>query len=181
MAEIIYRKTIDLDTLYNNPRFIKDGDFAILCKSIKDNPEHFEARPLILSDRTGLLVVIAGNMRLRAAIHLGIKSVPTILLSGLTEEKEKEIIIRDNINNGEWNFDDLEKDWSDLPLSEWGLDLPENTFGEKIEPEIKEVELTPFKKTHVLLSFSPEKLLELTELLEQIKNIPGVEYEQASN
>jgi ParB-like chromosome segregation protein Spo0J len=98
--EVIYRKLSDIKPLDNNPRKITKEQLETLKKSISENPEYFEARPIILSDRTGELVIIAGNQRYRACKELKFKEVPTILLSGLTEAKEREIIIRDNVNNG---------------------------------------------------------------------------------
>lgn len=56
-----YRSLKDLHKHPSNPRFIDDDDFKTLVASIKKNPDYFEARPLILSDRTGELVIIAGN------------------------------------------------------------------------------------------------------------------------
>jgi len=87
-----YRNVNELKKLPNNPRSIKDSSFQSLCKSLQDNPDYFEARPLILSDRTGTLIIIAGNQRYDAAKYIGLKQVPTVLLTGLTEEREKEII-----------------------------------------------------------------------------------------
>jgi len=117
-----YRSLKDLHKHPSNPRFIDDDDFKTLVASIKKNPDYFEARPLILSDRTGELVIIAGNQRFDAATYLKKKEVPTYLLSGLTEEREKEIAIRDNINNGQWDWDILHSDdWNSQPLEEWGL------------------------------------------------------------
>ena len=118
------RKISDLKKLPGNPRIIKDADFKKLCKSIKDNPDYFQARPLILSDRTGELVVIAGNQRLEACISLGIEDAPTFLLSGLTEKKEREVVIRDNVNNGSWNFDVLANEWDEIELGDWGVEIP---------------------------------------------------------
>ena len=92
-----YRKISELHKLPNNPRTIRNRDFEILCKSIQDNPDYFEARPLILSDRTGKLVIIAGNQRYEAAKHLKMNEVPTYLIENLTELREREIVIRDNI------------------------------------------------------------------------------------
>lgn len=120
-----YRKLKELKKLPNNPRIIRNKQFKTLCNSIRDNPEYFEARPCILSNRTGELVLIAGNQRYEAAKFLKLKEVPTHLIEGLTEIKEHEITIRDNINNGEWDMD-LLSGWDDLPLVEWGLDLPED-------------------------------------------------------
>ena len=132
-----YRKLKTLAKLENNPRLIKDKEFKTLCDSIRDNPKYFEARPLILSDRTGDLVIIAGNQRYEAANTLKMDEVPTYLIEGLTEEKEREIIIRDNINNGEFDMDLLSA-WDDLPLADWGLELPED-WGKADEPEQKDL------------------------------------------
>lgn len=137
-----YRKLEELKKLENNPRTISSKDFQILVKSIQDNPDYFEARPLLLSDRTGDLVIIAGNQRYDAAKAIGLKEVPTYLLHGLTEEREREIVIRDNINNGEWDMDKLAAEWSDLDLADWGLDLEieEDTqeIQEDVAPELDE-------------------------------------------
>ena len=117
-----YRKVTDLKLLENNPRTITEEQFDKLKKSIKDNKDYFEARPIILSDRTGELVVIAGNQRLKAAKALNIEEVPTFLLKGLTEQREKEIIIRDNVENGDWDYDILSSDWNVEDLNSWGID-----------------------------------------------------------
>jgi DNA modification methylase len=127
-----YRKLKDLKKLEGNPRIIRDKQFKTLCDSIRDNPKYFEARPVILSNRTGELVIIAGNQRYEAARFLKLKEVPTFLIEGLTDEKEKEITIRDNVSNGEWDFDALANGWDDLPLVDWGVDLPEDWL--KTEP-----------------------------------------------
>lgn len=128
-----YRKLTELAKLPNNPRTIKDDSFKSLCKSIQDNPDYFEARPVILSDRTGELVIIAGNQRYEAAKHLKLSTIPTHLLTGLTEEREREIIIRDNVANGEWDMD-LLADWDKVKLEEWGVDV----VWPVIEPEATE-------------------------------------------
>lgn len=125
MPEITYRKLKDLKLLNRNPREINDRQFQTLCTSLQNNPDYFEARPLILSDRTGEHVIIAGNMRHRAAKKIGLKEVPTILLPGLTEEREREIVIRDNVSNGSWDWDVLSADWEVDELAEWGLDVPD--------------------------------------------------------
>lgn len=118
---MIYRKLNELKKLPNNPRTIKKEDMERLKESIKNNPEYFEARPLILSNRTGENIILAGNQRFEAAKALGLSEVPTFLLEGLTEEKEKEIIIRDNVENGEWDFDLLANEWELDDLKDWGL------------------------------------------------------------
>ena len=125
-----YRKLTEIKKLPGNPRIIRDKQFKTLCDSIRDNPKYFEARPIILSDRTGSLVIIAGNQRYEAAKSLKLKEVPTFLIEGLDEAKEREIIIRDNISNGEFDMSALANEWSDLPLADWGVDLPEDWLNE---------------------------------------------------
>jgi hypothetical protein len=89
------------------------------------------------------MVIIAGNQRYEAAKFLKLKEVPTFLIEGLDEAKEREIIIRDNISNGEFDFDLLANGWDDLPLADWGVDLPEDWLNEPGEVEIQEDQSEP--------------------------------------
>jgi DNA modification methylase len=142
--EIVYRKLVDLKKLPNNPRTIKKDDMERLKKSIKDNPDYFEARPIILSNRTGDLVILAGNQRYEAAKALKMDEVPTFLLEGLTEAREREIIIRDNVRNGDWDMDALANEWDTQELTDWGVDInwdePEQEVVEDEAPEVNESE-----------------------------------------
>lgn len=174
-AQVIYRPLAELHELPGNPRTIKKDQFEKLKKSIADNADYFEARPLILSNRTGELVILAGNQRYKASKALGLKEVPTILLEGLTLEREREIIIRDNVENGEWNIDMLANEWNPDELIEWGVEIPDiMPQGEIIEdeaPEIREDEPAKSKLGEIYLlgnhrlmvgdSTKPEQLAEL--------------------
>lgn len=134
-AQVEYRAIADLKELPGNPRTIKKDQFEKLKTSIKDNADYFEARPIILSDRTGELVILAGNQRYKAAKAIGLKEVPTILLPNLTEEREKEIIIRDNLENGDWDWDALANEWDANMLDSWGVDLPTD-----LKPQLEIIE-----------------------------------------
>jgi DNA modification methylase len=107
-----------------NPRFIKDEKFIKLVKSIKDFPEMLKLRPIVVNSE---MVVLGGNMRLKACIEAGINEVPILIASDLTEDQQKEFIIKDNIGFGEWDWDILSSEWDASDLEEWGLDLPEYT------------------------------------------------------
>ena len=122
--QVEYRALSEIKPLDHNPRYIKTDDFERLCASVQNNADYFECRPIILSDRTGELVIIAGNQRYKAAQEVGLKEVPTILLHGLTEAKEKEIVIRDNVQNGKWDWDILSSEaWGSVDdLQDWGVD-----------------------------------------------------------
>ena len=119
--EVIYRKIADIHPLPDNPRKIDLEDLERLKESIRNNPDYLEAHPLVLFDRTGELIVIDGNQRLRACQEMGWEEVPTALLHGLTEEREQEIIIRANVNNGKWDIDKLLA-WNAEDLMNWGVD-----------------------------------------------------------
>jgi len=63
-------------------------------------------------------------MRLKACKEAGLKEVPVIFADSLTEEQQKEFIIKDNVGFGEWDWDQLANEWDAEELSEWGLDVP---------------------------------------------------------
>lgn len=119
---VIYRKLTDLEKLQWNPRTIKKEDMDRLIQSIKSFWV-IEWRPFLLSNRTGKLVIIWGNQRYEACKKLWIKEVPTHLIEWLTEEQEKEIIIRDNVSNGEWDMDLLANEWDTQSLIDWWVDI----------------------------------------------------------
>jgi len=105
----------------NNPRIIKDDKFKKLVQSIKEFPEMLELRPIVVNDD---MVVLGGNMRLKACKEAGLDKVPVIKASNLTEEQQKEFIIKDNVGFGEWDWNDLANNWETEKLQEWGLDIP---------------------------------------------------------
>ena len=116
----------------DNPRVIKDDKFDKLCKSIKEFPKMMELRPIIVDSN---MIILAGNMRLRALQHLGYKEIPDNWVkkaSDLTDEQKKEFIIKDNVGFGDWEWDMLANEWDVDQLKEWGLDLPE-WGGEELE------------------------------------------------
>ena len=83
-------------------------------------------RPIVIDDQG---VVLGGNMRLEALKALGHKEIPDEWVkraSELTEEQKREFIIKDNSAFGEYNWDLLANEWSDYPLADWGVDLPED-------------------------------------------------------
>jgi len=105
----------------NNPRIIKDEKFKQLVKSIQDFPEMLKLRPIVVNDN---MVVLGGNMRLKACKEAGIKEVYIIKANELSEEQQREFIVKDNVGYGEWDWAELANNWNTDKLEEWGLDLP---------------------------------------------------------
>jgi DNA modification methylase len=106
----------------NNPRTIKDDKFAKLVQSIREFPEMLRLRPIVVNDD---MVVLGGNMRLKACKEAGLKVVPIIKASDLTEDQQRQFIIKDNVGFGEWDWEMLANEWDADKLGEWGLDLPD--------------------------------------------------------
>jgi len=105
----------------NNPRIIKDDKFAKLVKSINEFPQMLKLRPIVVNDD---MVVLGGNMRLKACKEAGLKEIPIIKASELTEQQQKEFIVKDNVGYGEWDWNDLANNWDAEQLQDWGLDIP---------------------------------------------------------
>lgn len=115
----------------NNPRVIKDDKFAKLVKSINDFPEMLKLRPVVVNDD---MIVLGGNMRLKACKEAGLKQIPIIKASSLTPEQQREFIIKDNVGFGEWDWELIANEWDAEQVMEWGLDIPDF----KIEAEAQE-------------------------------------------
>ena len=120
------------------PRTIKDDNFAKLVKSIQDFPEMLEIRPIVVNAD---MMVLGGNMRLKACKEAGLKEVVIIVADNLSEDQQKEFLIKDNVSGGDWDFD-LLADWDSDQLEEWGLEVPE--FGaEELEAVEDDFDGTP--------------------------------------
>jgi hypothetical protein len=112
----------------NNPRIIKDDKFAKLVKSIKEFPDMLNVRPIVVNKD---MVVLGGNMRLKAIKEAGYKEV-AIEIVDWTEQQQKEFIVKDNVGYGEWDWEDLANNWDAEELTEWGLTIPNWSSGHDI-------------------------------------------------
>lgn len=135
----------------NNPRLIKDDKFKKLVKSLKELPIMLEKRPIIIDENN---IIIGGNMRHKAAKEAGLKEVPietftrddaernNIEAKKLNpdyidksyEEQVKEMVIKDNVSGGEWDWDSLANEWDAEELDAWGLDTPDWLAEKDFEP-----------------------------------------------
>lgn len=171
----------------NNPRIIKDDKFLSLVKSIKDFPEMIVKRPIVCVTDThdGKIYPIGGNMRLAAICEIGYKEIPdnwVLMADDWTEKQIKEFTIKDNISFGDWDYEDLKNNWNnDFQLNDWGIEYEFSDDLQKNNLTKKEIEIKPYKKTHILLSFPPNKILDLKPFIDKILEIEEVDYEQSSN
>jgi hypothetical protein len=145
----------------SNPRIIKDDKFKKLVKSIKEFPEMLNLRPIVVDKD---MVVLGGNMRLKACQAAGLTEVPIIVADQLTPEQQAEFIIKDNVGFGEWDWDILANEWDAALMTDWGLDiggfdLKAEEFGEEFS--LPDGDKSPFQQMTFTLA---------DEQAEQIKN-----------
>lgn len=133
LNKIQYTELDKIKTNPKNPRTIKKAQLDKLIKSIDDFPEMLELRPLVVDEN---MVVLGGNMRLKALRELKYTRVPYIQIEGLTEEQKEQFVIKDNVNYGDWDWDVLSTDWNLNNMDGWGLDIPSWVLDDDREPEI---------------------------------------------
>jgi hypothetical protein len=158
----------------NNPRIIKDDKFHKLVKSIKEFPKMLELRPIIVNDD---MIVLGGNMRLKACKEAGLKEIPVIKASELTEEQQREFIIKDNVGFGEWDWDMLANEWDNDQLIEWGLDLPGfDINADKLDTEftLPEGDKAPFQQ--MTFTLADEQAKQIKNAIADIKETEEYKY-----
>ena len=145
-------KITELKTNPDNPRFIKDDNFKKLVQSLKVLPIMLTKRPILVDENN---VILGGNMRYKAAQAAGMNEVPIerftredadennkiarvidpAYVDKTYEEQREEIIIKDNVSGGEWDWDMLANEWDSELLDDWGLDLPAQFGDEEVEED----------------------------------------------
>jgi len=181
----------------NNPRIIKNDKFKILKNSIRTMPGYMKLRPVIVDEN---MMVLGGNMRLKASIDLGKKEIWTDMFTqadcddmnkiAIEEERETKtyleycdaIIIKDNVSSGEWEWDILANDWDSVLLNEYGLDVWENQDDAIVEEDnfIRDIKAPTYEpkneKPKAQELFNTDKV---EELIDKIKPLRLSNMEQA--
>ena len=130
-----------MDGLPGNPRDIYKDEYEALTRSIQEDPEMLELRPLIVYPYEGRYIVIGGNMRLNVLRGMDVKEVPCCILSeSTTKEDLMAYTILDNVHAGDWS-DDLHEEWDAEELHSWDASYYEPVEIED-EPEEKMVTLS---------------------------------------
>ena len=143
----------------NNPRTIKDDKFFKLVQSLKDLPEMAKVRPVVVNQD---MVVLGGNMRLKAMKEAGWKEAPVEIVDW-DEEKQRQFIIKDNVGFGEWDWEMLANEWDAEQLEDWGLDIPAFDDPKELEAQEDEYEIPDEVQTDIVLGdlfeIGPHRLL----------------------
>ena len=112
--------------LPKNPRKWDDADEERTRKSIVEDKDFLEDRPLLVVPMDEVFVVFAGNLRREGSIKAKLTEVPCVVYYPENEddyETVKRRALKDNGSFGSWDFDLLASDWDNLPLADWGVPL----------------------------------------------------------
>jgi ParB-like chromosome segregation protein Spo0J len=172
--KILQTSIKDIKPNPSNPRLIKDDKFKKLVQSIKDFPEMLEMRPIVVNDDN---IVLGGNMRLKACQEAGLKVIPVIKASELSEEKQREFIIKDNVGFGEWDWQLIANEWDVDQVTEWGLDLPgfdlnPDNLGERFE--LDDGDKAPFQQ--MTFTLADEQASVIKNAIDHIKGTDEYKY-----
>ena len=113
-SEIVRLPIRDLLPHPKNPRKITQENLNRLCDSIRQNG-YWEHRPIAVEpaeDKLGKYYILDGNQRKKALGRLKRKDAPCMIYTELTDEERNDIILRSNINNGDWDLDMLQTDFA---------------------------------------------------------------------
>lgn len=170
-----------LEGISKNPRFLKESEHDKLKKSLIDSPEFLEYKPLMVyAMDNGNYVTICGNMRLRVANELRLDghsefdTIPCVVLKVDTPiEKIKEYAIKDNVQAGNWDWDELANgEWETDDLQNWGVDcsfLNTDEDDTDIDELFEDAQNTESKVKDIKLSVHIPQ--ELEDKVDEIKDI----------
>lgn len=163
--------TGQIEGLPKNPRILKDSKFIQLKNSIQEDPEMLGLRELIAYDNDNELIVICGNMRLKAMKELGIKEAQVKILPKDTPvQKLKAYTIKDNVGFGEHDWEQLANEWDVEELAHWGLDLPldfvgADEFGDEFS--LPDGDKSPFQQ--MTFTLADEQAVQIQNAIADIK------------
>lgn len=116
------KKLAEIKPNPKNPRIISEQKLKELARSLKEFPEMLYYRPIVVNKKG---VILGGNSRYYALLDLGYEEVPDEwIVEGKkfnSAKKERQFVIRDNINHGNWDFDVIANEWDPVEVTEWGL------------------------------------------------------------
>jgi hypothetical protein len=173
MTDVKVVKITEIKSNPNNPRIIKDDKFKKLVESVKTFPEMANVRPIVVNTD---MVVLGGNMRLKAMKEAGWKEAP-IQIVDWDEQKQKEFIVKDNVGFGEWDWSDIANNWEVGQITDWGLDIPgfDVNVGELSEEfSLASGDKSPFQQ--MTFTLADEQAEQIKNAIEEIKRTEEYKY-----
>lgn len=125
-----------LTWLPKNPRQWTQTDIDRTAKSIREDEDFLEDRPLLVVPDGKKFIVFAGNLRLTAAKKEGLADLPCVVYYATDPDEDFDTIkrraMKDNGSFGLWDYDALANEWDDLPLVDFGIPAWEGEKEEEI-------------------------------------------------
>ncbi len=156
----------DIKTNPDNPRIIKDYKFSKLVNSIREFPQMLKLRPIVVNNQN---VILGGNMRYKASIEAGLKEVYIVQADELSNEQQKEFIIKDNVGFGEWDWDLLGNQFDFEQLEDWGLDTIKHDW-EDLDYIDEDVEAPNLETNKIVITITDEYLDVKEKLTNELKD-----------
>lgn len=169
------RNIAELKPAEYNPRRLTDKQYKELRRSMEELGDLGFAVINMHEGRQN--IIIAGHQRIRIAKDMGRKTFPCLEVS-FDLVKEKRANLRLNKNGGEWDFDILANEFDvddllEVGFTEKDLRIADEGPGEDASGDAGQGE-APIEPARVLISFPPEKLINIQEHLEAIGEVDGV-------
>jgi ParB-like chromosome segregation protein Spo0J len=183
-SDIVILNIRDLVAHPRNPRKISQESLNRLCDSIRKNG-YWEHRPMAVEpvpEQPGKYYILDGNQRKKALGRLKRYEVPCMIYTELTDEERDDIILRSNVNNGEWD-EELLAEWDAALLDDWGVDISalsekdflqvgEENYGDQFTLPSGEKE--PFQQ--MTFTIGDEQAQVIKDALEEAKHLAEYDY-----
>ena len=124
------------DWLPSNPREWTAQDVTRTARSIKEDPDFLEDRPLLVFPHGEDFIVFAGNLRREGCIKEKMKAAPCVIYYPDTDADYNTIkrrAMKDNGSFGKFDYDALANEWDDLPLADYGIEVWDTEAARKME------------------------------------------------
>tara|TARA_R100000655_G_scaffold48576_1_gene86005 strand:- start:1877 stop:2512 length:636 start_codon:yes stop_codon:yes gene_type:complete len=184
--KVITVKSEEIKLNPNNPRLIKEDSFKKLVKSVEGLPQMLEMRPIIVDDD---MIILGGNMRYQACVRAGINDIPVVKYTKEEHKKTKafedgmsyedacrEIIIKDNVGFGEWDWDILGNEWNTVELSDWGLEVWQNEDDIETSDEFSLPDGDKGNLEQITYTLSSEQSNIIKDAIQEIKHTEEYKY-----
>lgn len=173
MENKIIIENIEIDKIKPYPKNPRRNKIAVnqVVESIKSVGYR---TPIIIDED---YIILVGHTRFKAIKKMGWEKIPYVIqYKDLTEEKKKEYRIRDNKTSefASWDYNILIDDIEIDLLKDIGFDLDNKL-------KIKEDEIKPYDKHHILISYPPELEININEIINKLNEIKGVEIERSAS
>ena len=151
----------------DNPRYITEDSLKNLQRSLNEFPDMLKIRPILINQDN---IIVGGNMRYKAARLNGIKEI-WVKRVNLTTEQTKQLIIKDNINNGLWDYNKITEDFEKTDITNWGLSIPEWYYHQEdiIKHNIEEHRKHGYGKETLTLTYPTETFNQINDYLKSNK------------